>query len=122
MKYRLYESSGYVSTAPAFAESENFDALRLWAVKHNEWKGIRQAAVIASDSGRFWYVSRSGSVREASNERGRTGGRSQVEKFAQRLDGSRPFTPKSAADLGYDYPPPERYRHKTIGVSTTENA
>lgn len=120
MKYRLYESSGFVATCPAFAESDDFDALRLWAVKNNAWKGIRQAAVIASDEGRFWYINRSGAAREASNERGRTGGRSQVEKFAQRLDGTRPFTPKSAADLGYDYPPPERYQHKTIRVDSAK--
>jgi hypothetical protein len=78
MKYRLYESSGFVAACPAFAESDDFDALRLWAVDHNDWKGTRQGAVIASDSGRFWYVRRDGSAREASNVRGRTGGRSQV--------------------------------------------
>jgi hypothetical protein len=116
MKYRLYESSGFVAACPAFAESDDFDALRLWAVDHNDWKGTRQGAVIASDSGRFWYVRRDGSAREASNVRGRTGGRSQVEKFAQRLDGSRPFTPESAAQLGYEFPPPERWRHNTIHV------
>lgn len=116
MKYRLYESSGFVADCPAFADSNDFDALRLWAINHNDWKGARQGAVIASDDGRFWYVSPNGSVREASNVRGRTGGRSQVEKFVQRLDGSRPFTPKSAGDLGYEYPPDERWQHKTIHV------
>ena len=101
---------------PAVADSDDFDALRLWAVEHDDWKGTRQGAVIASDSGRFWYVRRDGSVREASDVRGRTGGRSQVEKFAQRIDGSRPFTPETAAQLGYGFPPPERWRHKTIHV------
>ena len=32
MKYRLYESSGFVATCPAFAESDDFDALRLGSV------------------------------------------------------------------------------------------
>jgi len=119
MKYRLYESSGFVATCPPFAASDDFDALRRWAVDHNVWKVTRQGAVMASDEGRFWYVNRDGSVREASNVRGRTGGRSQVEKFEQRLDGSRPFTPATAAQLGYDYPPEERWRHTTIHVEST---
>ena len=52
MKYQLYESSGFVGTCPAFAESDDFDALRLWAIDHNDWKGKSQGAVIASDAGR----------------------------------------------------------------------
>jgi hypothetical protein len=118
MKYRLHESSGFVATCPAFADSDDFDALRLWAVEHNDWKGMRPGAVIASDSGRFWYVRRDGSVREASNVRGRTAGRPQAEKFVQRLDGSRPFTLESAGQFGYEMPPPDRYRHKTIHVDS----
>ena len=117
MKYRLYEDHGFVAPCPAFAESDDFDALRLWAVEHNDWKGTKKVAVISSDSGRFWLIRRDGSVlREVSNVRGRTGRRSQAEKLAQRLDGTRPFTPKSAADLGYELPSRERYRHKTIHV------
>ncbi len=117
MKYRLYEDHGSVAPCPALAESEDFDALRLWAVDHNDWKGTKKVAVISSDSGRFWLIRRDGSIlREVSNARGQTGGRSQAEKLAQRLDGTRPFTSKSAADLGYELPSPERYRHKTIQV------
>ncbi|MCW2593566.1 MAG: hypothetical protein JWQ86_5993 [Mycobacterium sp.] len=75
-------------------------------------------AVIASDEGRFWLIRLDGSVlREVSDVRGRTGGRSQAEKLAQRLDGTRPFTAKSAADLDYELPSPDRYRHKTIHVT-----
>jgi hypothetical protein len=116
MEFRLYESSGFVADCPPFAESDDFDALRLWAVDNNDWKGIRQAAVIASAAGKFWYVNRDGSARPASDERGETGGRSQAQKFAERIDGVRPFTPKSASDLGYDFPPSERWRHTTIQV------
>jgi hypothetical protein len=117
MEYRLYESSGFVADCPAYAESDDFDALRWWAVENNPWKGVRQGAVIGSASGRFWYVSRDGSVREVSDDPGQTGGRSQVAKFADRIDGRRPFTPKSSGDLGYDYPPSDRWQHKTIEVS-----
>ncbi len=101
MNYRLYESSGCVAECPAFAGLDDFDALRLWAVEHNDWKGIRQGAVIASDASCFWYVRRDGSVREVSNVRRQTGGCSQVEKLAPRLDASRPFTPETGAHLGY---------------------
>lgn len=102
---------------PPFAESQDFDALRLWAVDHNDWKGIRTAAVIASDEGRFWYLRRDGSTREISNVRGRTGGLSQVEKHAARVGGS--LSADGAAQLGYEVPGPERWRHKTIHVGRT---
>ena len=36
MGYRLYESAGYVAPHPPFAESQDFDALRVWAVDHND--------------------------------------------------------------------------------------
>lgn len=72
--------------------------------------------MIASAAGQFWYVNRDGSARPASEERGASGGRSQVQKFAERIDGIRPFTPKAAGDLGYDFPPPERWQHTTIQV------
>jgi hypothetical protein len=39
MQYRLYVSAGYLGSHPAFADSADFDALRLWVVKHNDWKG-----------------------------------------------------------------------------------
>lgn len=75
MRYRLYEDHGCVAPCPAFAESGDFDALRLWAVDHNDWKGARKVAVIASDAGRFWLIRRDGSVlREVSNVRGQTEG------------------------------------------------
>jgi hypothetical protein len=117
VKYRLYEDHGFVAPCPAFAGSDHFDALRLWAAEHNDWKGPRKVAVIASDEGRFWLIRRDGSVlREVSDVRGRTGGRSQAKKLGQRLDGTRPFTPKSAGDLGYQLPAPDRYHHRTIHV------
>lgn len=120
MTYRLYEDHGAVATCPAFAESDDFDALRLWAVTNNDWKGTRKVAVIASDEGRFWLIRRDGSVlREVSHERGITGGRSQAEKLAQRLDGTKPFTAKGAADLNYELPSLKRYQHKTIRVPKT---
>ncbi|BBY41331.1 hypothetical protein MMAN_54650 [Mycobacterium mantenii] len=115
MHYRLYESAGFLGSHPAFADSDDFDALRLWAVKHNDWKGVRTAAVIVSDAGRVWYVSRSGKAREASDERSPTGGASQVSKLIARLEDR--YTPESAIQLGYDVPGPERWTHKTIPVT-----
>jgi hypothetical protein len=117
--YRLFESAGFLAPYPAFADSDDFDALRLWAVDHNDWKGVRTAAMVASDDGRFWYVRRDGSTREISNVRGRTGGPSQAEKHTARLDGR--MTAESAAQLGYDIPPPERWQHKTFHVPSMEH-
>jgi hypothetical protein len=74
MKYRLFESAAYLGLHPAFADSDDFDALRLWAVHHNNWKGVHTVAVIVSDDERFWKVKRDGSAQEVSNVRGRTGG------------------------------------------------
>ncbi len=115
--YRLYESAGYLGLHPAFAQSPDFDALRRWAVDHNKWKGEQTAAVIVSDEGRVWYVSRSGNAREASNVRGKTGGPSQVEKLIARLEGR--GSDAGVAQLGYELPPPERSQHKTIHVTDT---
>lgn len=106
MSYRLYESAGYLHAIRALADSEDFDALRLWAVEHNDWKGIRTDAVIVSDEGRFWYISRSGNSREP-NE-------SQAEKLMARLEGR--WSEASAEQLNYELPPPERWQHKTIHV------
>jgi hypothetical protein len=114
--YRLYESAGFAATCPPFADSDDFHTLRLWAIEHNDWKGVRMGAVIVSDSGRIWYVRRDGTAREACNARPRNGGLSQVEKFLGRLDGSRHFTEANAAQLGYELPSPARYRHETIHV------
>jgi hypothetical protein len=114
MKYRLFESAAYLGLHPAFAESGDFDALRLWAVDHNDWKGIHTVAVIVSDDERFWKVKRDGSVQEVSNTRGRTGGPSQVERYAKRLHGH--ATPESAIQLGYEVPGPERWRHQAFYV------
>lgn len=120
MKYLLFEDHGMVAPCPAYAQSDEFDALRQWAAANNDWKGPRKVAVIASESGDFWLIRRDGSVlRQVSHVRGLTGGRSQAEKLAQRLDGSRPFTTKSAVDLGYELPSEERYRHKTIDVPSS---
>jgi hypothetical protein len=47
---------GYLGPFPAFADSADFDTLRLWAVTHNEWKGPQMAAVIVADDDRVWYV------------------------------------------------------------------
>ena len=114
MKYRLFESAAYLGLHPAFADSDDFDALRLWAVDHNDWKGIRTVAVIVSDDGRFWKVNRDGSAQQVSDVRGRTGGASQVERYAKRLHGL--ATPESAIQLGYEVPGPDRMHHKTIHV------
>jgi hypothetical protein len=114
MVYRLYESAGYLGPFPAFADSADFDTLRLWAVSHNEWKGPQMAAVIVADDDRVWYVSRSGKAREVSYERGRTGGPSQAEKLIARLEG-RLTGPHPA----YELAPPERQQHKTIHVGHT---
>jgi hypothetical protein len=46
--------------------------------------------------------------------RGRTGGASQVERYAKRLHGH--ATPESAIQLGYEVPGPDRWRHKTTHV------
>ena len=114
VSYRLYESLAYLAPYAAFAESPDFDALRLWAVDHNDWKGIRTAAVIVSDEGHFWYVSRSGKEREGSHARGRTGGESQVERLTARLEGR--GNDEDLARRGYELPSPERWRHSTIQV------
>jgi hypothetical protein len=45
VSYRLYESAGYLGSHPAFDDFDDFDALRLWAVKHNDWKGVRTGMV-----------------------------------------------------------------------------
>jgi hypothetical protein len=68
------------------------------AVEHNDWKGIRTVAVIVSDDERFWKINRDGSAKELSNVRGRTGGASQVERYAKRLHGL--ATDESAIQLG----------------------
>ena len=57
-------------TRVAFADSDDFDALRLWAVGHNAWKDKRSAALIVSDDGRFWKVFRDGSTQQVDNRRG----------------------------------------------------
>lgn len=114
MGYRPYESLAYLAPYAAFAESSDFDAIRLWAVDHNDWKGIRTAAVIVSDQGRFWYISRSGKAREASDVRGRT----QVERLTARLVGR--GNDEDLARRGYELPAPERWQHKTIQVRPAE--
>lgn len=115
MHYRLYESAGFLGSHPAFADSDDFDALRLWAVKYNDWKGVRTAAVIVSDAGRVWYVSRSGKAREASHVRAPSDSASQVEKLINRLEDR--YTPESAIRLVYEVPGPERRAHRIIHVS-----
>ena len=104
--------------SPAFADSDDFDALRSWAVDNNNWKGVRTAALIVSDEGRFCYVSRSGKAREASNVRGKTGGASQVERLIARLEGR--GNDADLAERGYALPPPERWQYKTIHVLAAE--
>jgi hypothetical protein len=119
MKYRLFESAAYLGLHPAFADSDDFDVLRLWAVDHNDWKSIRTVAVIVSEEERYWKVHRDGSVHEVSNIRGRTGGPSQVERYAKRLHGL--ATPESAIQLGYEVPGPDRWQHQTIHVGTGDD-
>jgi hypothetical protein len=116
MKYRLFESAAYLGLHPAFADSDDFDALRLWAIDHNDWKGTHTVAVIVSDNESFWKVKRDGSAQEVSNVRGRTGGASQVERYAKRLHGH--ATPESAIQLGYEVPGQDRWQHKTTHVSS----
>jgi hypothetical protein len=111
MSYRLYESAGYLGQFPAFADSPDFDALRLWAVTHNDWKGPRMAAVIVSDDDRVWYVSPSGRAREVSYVRGNSGGPSQAEKLIARLEGR-----LTGPHPNYELAPPKRWQHKTIHV------
>jgi hypothetical protein len=111
MTYQLYESAGYLGPFPAFADSSDFDTLRIWAVTHNEWKGPKMAAVIVADDNRVWYLSRSGIVREVSWARGRTGGPSQAEKLIARLEGQ-----LNGPHPAYELAPPERRQHKTIHV------
>ena len=52
-KYRLFESTGYLypDPFPAFADSDDFDTLRAWALDHNEWKDIRSGALIVCRRG-----------------------------------------------------------------------
>lgn len=113
MKYRLFESVAYLA-APAFADSDDFDALRLWAVDNNDWKGIRTVAVVVSDDERFWKVKRDGSTTQVSAVRGRTGGASQVERYAKRLHGL--ATDEGAIQLGYEVPDSDRLRRNTTHV------
>jgi hypothetical protein len=71
----------------------------------------KTAAVIVSDEGRVWYVSPSGTEREASNMRGQSGGPSQVEKLIARLEGR-----LTGPHPSYELAPQERWQHKTIHV------
>ncbi len=81
-KYRLFESTGYLypDPFPAFADSDDFDALRTWAVHHNEWKGTRTVAFIVSDEGRFWKVHRDGRAVPISNVPTQPGRPSQEDR------------------------------------------
>ena len=53
MTYRLFEAADYLRPYPAFADCDDHDTLRQWAVKKNNWQGPRARAVIVSDDGRF---------------------------------------------------------------------
>jgi hypothetical protein len=46
VKCRLFESAAYLGV-PAFAESDDFEALRLWAVNYNGWKGIGYRPILS---------------------------------------------------------------------------
>ena len=116
MTYRLYEAVPYLRPYAAFADCTDFETLRLWAVKNNEWKGQRANAVIVSDEGRFWYVARNGSCREVSSVRGRANKPSQVERLTGRLEDRPGYGNDDAASLGYSLPPAARWEHKTIHV------
>jgi hypothetical protein len=108
LKYRLFESVGFVGPYPAFADSDDFDALRVWAVHGNDWKGERTAAIVVSDEGSFWKVFPDGSF-EPINA-------SQAEAYASRLAGR--WSPRTLEKMGYDVPGPEsaRGQHETIHV------
>ncbi len=64
--------------------------------------------MIVSDEGRFWYVSRSGNAREASNLRGRTGGASQVERLIARLPDGRERRTLAVEEVGRLHRAPRR--------------
>jgi len=113
-KYRLFESTGflYPDPFPAFADSDDFDALTAWAVDHNDWKGTRTVALIVSDGGRFWKVHRDGRAVPISNVPAQPGRLSQEDRYAMRL--ARGPLPN---DDRYELPPRETWGHRTIHVS-----
>lgn len=116
MIYRLYESTDFLRPYPAYADCEDFDTLRRWAVKNNQWQGPRSRAVIVSDDHRFWYVARDGIDEEVSAEHKNS--YSQVERLTFRLEGR---THRNNRGLTY-VPPPERWQHKTIHVQSVMKA
>jgi len=83
MKYRLFESAAYLGV-PAFADSDDFDALRLWAVEHNDWKGIRTVAVIVSDDERSWKINRDGSAKQRTGSHWRSFASGEVREETAR--------------------------------------
>jgi hypothetical protein len=112
MSYRLYEAADYLRPYPAYADCDDFDALRLWAVKNNDWQGMRARAVIVSDDGRDWYVDRHGVDQQVSSVRGKANALSQVERLRDRLEGRGPKDQALA-----HRPPTQRLQHKTIHVT-----
>jgi hypothetical protein len=96
----------------AFADSSDFDTLRLWAVTRNAWQGPRMAAVIVSDEHRVWYVSPSGRAREVSYVRGNSGGPSQAEKLIARLEGR-----KTGPHPNDEFASSKRLQHRMIHVA-----
>jgi serine/threonine protein kinase len=117
-KYRLFESAGflYPDPFPAFADSDDFDALRQWAIDHNDWKGTGTAALIVSDEGRFWEIHRDGSAEPIRDVPTNPGQPSRHDKYAALLAKG-----PSPNDDDYQPLPPERLQHKTINVPPLPN-
>lgn len=63
-------------------------------MKKNNWQGPRARAVIVSDDGRFWYVSRDGVDEEVGAERKNS--YSQVERLTLRLGVARTATTRGS--------------------------
>lgn len=111
-KYRLFESTGYLyPDLPALAESDDRDALAAWAVRNNDWQGIRTVAVIVSDEGRFWKLHRGGSLVEIDRQHRQSGGVTQVDRYVTRL-----ARDPSPGDHRYKSPPRIRWQHTTVRV------
>ena len=73
--------------------------------------GRTYAAVIVSDEGRFWMVSRNGSTKQICNLPTQPGRPSQEDRYATRLARG-----PSPGDHRYELPPRERWQRKTIHI------
>ncbi len=70
MDYRLYESAGFLGSHSAFADSDDFDALRLWAVKYNATgRAYREGATAQRERERLQRVDEGATRARSARER-----------------------------------------------------